>query len=110
MQTGAARARNVQITHLMTQQKPSTLSRPTGDKLQARLVSQRLWRWFIEPSPRITEPDQRRQASLLMGFLVGSIVLASVLEIVTTLLNGDPEYTGYRQTIISLLILALVYA
>jgi diguanylate cyclase (GGDEF)-like protein len=70
----------------------------------------RLWHWLIEPSPRITEPDQRRQASLLTGFLLGSIVLGIVLETVTTLLLAEAGYTGYQTTIISVLVLALVYA
>ena len=70
----------------------------------------RLWRWLIEPSPRITEPDQRRQATFLTGFLLGSIVLAIMLEVVTMLLIGEAGYTGYRQTIIAVLILVLVYA
>ena len=88
--------------HLMTRQNPPTLSPPPRDK--------RLWRWLIEPSPRITEPDQRRQASLLTGFLLGSIVLGIVLETVTTLLLAEAGYTGYQTTIISVLVLALVYA
>ena len=70
---------------------------------------QRLRRWLIEPSPRITELDLRRQAALLTGFLLGSIVLAILLEAATTLLIGDPAYTGYRQTIISVMIFAVVY-
>ncbi len=86
----------------MTRQKPPTLSPPPRDK--------RLWHWLIEPSPRITEPDQRRQASLLTGFLLGSIVLGIVLETVTTLLLAEAGYTGYQTTIISVLVLALVYA
>ena len=43
----------------------------------------KLWRWFIAPSPKITEPDQRRQASLLSGFLIGAILLAIVTELLT---------------------------
>jgi diguanylate cyclase (GGDEF)-like protein len=70
---------------------------------------QRLRRWLIEPSPKITELDLRRQAALLTGFLLGSIVLAILLEAATTLLIGDPAYTGYRQTIISVMIFAVVY-
>ena len=93
----------------MTRQKSPALSPPTRDKRQARLVVQRIWRWLIEPSPRITELDLRRQAALLTGFLLGSIVLAILLEAATTLLIGEPGYTGYRQTIISVMILAVVY-
>ena len=70
---------------------------------------QRLRHWLIEPSPKITELDLRRQATLLTGFLLGTILLAILLEAVTILLINEAGYTGYRQTIISVLILALVY-
>jgi len=93
----------------MTRQKSPTLSPPTRGKLPTRPVGQRLWHWFIEPSPKITELDLRRQATLLTGFLLGSIILAILLEVATILLIGEAGYTGYRQTIISVMILAVVY-
>jgi putative nucleotidyltransferase with HDIG domain len=93
----------------MTLHKSPTLLPPKREKPQGRLVSRRLYHWLLEPSATITEPDQRRQATLLTGFLLGLIFLAILLETVTTLLIGDPEYTGYRQTIVSILVLALVY-
>ncbi len=102
-------SRNDRMTHLMTRQKSLTLAPPTRGKPQAGLVVQRLWHWFIEPSSKITELDQRRQAALLTGFILGLIVLAIMLEAVTILLLNDAGYTGYRQTIISVMILALVY-
>ena len=98
------------MTHLMTRKKSPTLIPPTPDKLQASLGVHQLWHWFIEPSPKITEPDQRRQATFLTGFLLGSIVLAVMLEVVTILLLDEAGYTGYRQTIIAVLILVLVYS
>ncbi len=94
--------RNNRKTHIMTRQEPPTVSPPPRDK--------RLWRWLIEPSPRITELSLRRQAALLTGFVLGLIVLAILLEAATTLLIDDAGYTGYRQTIISVMILAVVYA
>jgi HD-GYP domain-containing protein (c-di-GMP phosphodiesterase class II) len=93
----------------MTRQQPPILSPPTRTRLQARRVAQRLWHWFIEPSPKITESDQRRQATLLTGFLLGLMVVAILLEVVTTLLLYGTDYTGYRQTIIVVVILGLVY-
>src|SRR6185503_16882393 len=102
-------ARNNQITHHMTRQKSPTLSSPTPDKLQTSPGVQRLWHWFIEPSPKISELDLRRQATLLTGFLLGTIVLAILLEAVTILLINEAGYTGYRQTIISVMVFAVVY-
>jgi len=72
-------------------------------------IFQRLWHWFIEPSPKITEPDQRRQASLLSSFLVGTIVLAILLEAVTVALIQWEHYTGYRQTIAAVCLFAIIY-
>jgi putative nucleotidyltransferase with HDIG domain len=72
-------------------------------------IFQRLWHWFIEPSPKITEPDQRRQASLLSSFLVGTIVLAILLEAITVALIQWEHYTGYRQTIAAVCLFAIIY-
>ena len=65
---------------------------------------------FIEPSPKITEPDERRQASLLSSLLLGIIVLAALLEAVTVSLLEWQHYTGYRQTIVTVCLLAIIYA
>lgn len=71
---------------------------------------QRLGRRLLTPSAHITEPDQRRQATLLSGFLLGLIGVAIVLEIVTTMTIGWSFYTGYRQTIVTICFLAVAYA
>jgi putative nucleotidyltransferase with HDIG domain len=71
---------------------------------------QRLWHWFIEPSLKITEPDRRRQASLLSGFLLGTIMVAVLVEIVTIAFIQWEEYTGYRQTIMTIVALGIIYA
>jgi HD-GYP domain-containing protein (c-di-GMP phosphodiesterase class II) len=73
------------------------------------LARQRLWRGFVEPSSKVTEPDQRRQAILLSGFLLSLILLAIVIEIVTDVLIDWDTYTGYRQTIVAVLALGVVY-
>ncbi len=93
----------------MTRQKSPTFPPPTRGKLHVRLGRQQLWRWFVEPSPKITEPDQRRQATLLTGFLLALIVVAIVVEIVTAFLIDWANYTGYRQTIVAVVLLAVVY-
>jgi putative nucleotidyltransferase with HDIG domain len=85
---------------------PFSLARPTA----LSPVGRRLWRWFLAPSPRLTEPDQRRQAMLLSGLLLGLIVLAMVMETATTLLIDWSTYTGYRQTIVTVGCLLIAYA
>jgi putative nucleotidyltransferase with HDIG domain len=70
----------------------------------------RVWRLLIEPAPAITEPDQRRQATLLTGFLLASILLAFVVEGAAALLIDWESYTGYRQTAVAVLLLLVVYA
>jgi len=77
---------------------------------QTRPVLQKLWHWFLEPSPRIVEPDQRRQATLLTGFLLSLMGLAIVVEAATDVLIDWANYTGYRQTIVIVGVLAIVYA
>src|SRR5690242_4634411 len=66
--------------------------------------------WLIEPSPKITEPDKRRQAALLSALLLGIIVVALLVESATVILINRAEYTGYRQTILAVCMLAIVYA
>jgi putative nucleotidyltransferase with HDIG domain len=73
-------------------------------------ISQQLQRWLIEPSPQITGSDQRRQAALLSSFLVITILLASVVETITMVWIDQPEYTGYRQTLIAVILLMVIYA
>jgi len=69
----------------------------------------RLGQWLTGPSPKITEPDQRRQASLLSSFLLGAIVLAILVESVTVALIEWEEYTGYRQTILAVCGMVIIY-
>lgn len=70
---------------------------------------QRFWYWFIEPSLTVTERDQRRQATLLTGLVLGSIALAGLVEIVADLFLDWANYTGYRQTILAVALLFIVY-
>lgn len=70
---------------------------------------QKLWHWFIEPSPQIQEPDRRRQAALLSGFLLGTIVLAILVEGATIAFIEWEEYTGYRQTLVAVIALGMIY-
>jgi putative nucleotidyltransferase with HDIG domain len=70
---------------------------------------QRLWRWLTEPSSKITERDQRRQAGLLSGMLIVLMVGGALVEVLTILLINRPDYTGYRETIVGICILAIVY-
>ena len=70
---------------------------------------QKLWHWFIEPSHKIMEPDQRRQASLLSGFLLGTMVIAVIVELLAIVFIGWENYTGYRQTIVIVTFLGIIY-
>jgi putative nucleotidyltransferase with HDIG domain len=69
-----------------------------------------LWRWFIAPSSRITEPDQRRQATLISALLLGLILLSAIVESITVILIDEENYIGYRQTIATIGMLAVIYA
>ena len=72
-------------------------------------ISPKFRQWLIEPSPRITGSDQRRQASLLSSFLLLTIVLASVVETITLFWIDLPGYTGYRQTILAVVLFVVIY-
>ena len=69
---------------------------------------QRTWQWLIAPSPLITEPDQRRQASLLSSFLLVTIVLAIAVEVVTIQLIDWGNYTGYRTTVLAVVLFLII--
>jgi HD-GYP domain-containing protein (c-di-GMP phosphodiesterase class II) len=85
---------------------PSTSN---GENLKTRIFLQQLWQRFLAPSPRIVEPDQRRQAALLSAFLLVIIAIAGLLEVITVTLSERGDYTGYRTTIVVIFLLALIY-
>lgn len=80
------------------------------EKMSTDDMQKKLWRWLVAPSSGITEPEQRRQASLLSGFLLSLIVLSLVMEGFTLLIINWANYTGYRQTMIAVMLLVVVYA
>src|SRR5689334_1375442 len=80
-----------------------------GNVSPARKLAQKLWRWFIAPSPQIEELDKRRQASLLSAFLLGVIVIATIVELATIALIDWDHYTGYRQTFAGVILLTAIY-
>jgi HD-GYP domain-containing protein (c-di-GMP phosphodiesterase class II) len=73
------------------------------------VIKQRLWHWLLKPSSNIKEPDQRRQASLLSAFLLVILLLAVLVESLTVALISSSGYTGYRQTIIGIILVLLIY-
>ena len=73
-------------------------------------ISRKFRRWLIEPSPQITGSDQRRQASLLSSFLLLTIVLASIVETITVVWIDRADYTGYRETIVAVILFVAIYA
>jgi putative nucleotidyltransferase with HDIG domain len=88
-----------------------TSSLDTSEKKStAKTFSDRLWRWFIAPSTQIKEADQRRQATLLSALLLGIIFLAVIVESITIAVTKNQNYTGYRQTIASVAVLAIIYS
>ncbi|MGC1374866.1 MAG: HD domain-containing phosphohydrolase [Anaerolineales bacterium] len=94
----------------MRKQAYPTLLQPVKNKIQASPLLQRLWHWFIEPSPKITQPDERRQATLMTGCLLGAILLTIMNKVVFGSFSDWSVYAGYEQTIPTVLILAFVYA
>lgn len=72
-------------------------------------IVHRLSQALTRPSPRITEPDQQRQASLLSAFLIGTILLAAIVESITVVMPPWENYTGYRQTILAVSALLVIY-
>ncbi len=86
----------------------SSLNSPEK-KRRAETFLQRLWRWFIAPSPQIQAADQRRQATLLSAVLLGLMIAGVVIEFITIALITQPNYTGYRETFFAIFIMAIVY-
>jgi hypothetical protein len=70
-----------------------------------------LWDQLTEPHPDLRERDQRRLASLLSKLILGAIGVAIVAELVaTTLINwAGEEYTGYRLTIVVVILFIFLY-
>jgi putative nucleotidyltransferase with HDIG domain len=82
---------------------------PSVNSSHSETLIQKLWNWFIAPSPKIQEPDQRRQAALLSSFLLGTLFLAVVVELGTIAFIEWENYTGYRQTIVVVIALGITY-
>jgi putative nucleotidyltransferase with HDIG domain len=90
---------------MMTQHETA----PSAQLSRAKHIPQRLWHALLEPSPELTEPDQRRQAVLLSGFLLALVFLAAVVEITTATFIDWTSYTGYRQTLFAIILMLFVY-
>jgi len=80
-----------------------------SERSPTQKFTQMLWRWLIAPSSAIKGQDQRRQASLLSGFLLIVIVAATLAELTTVALVDWKNYTGYRQTIAWVFVLIIIY-
>jgi putative nucleotidyltransferase with HDIG domain len=77
--------------------------------MKSETFIQLIRRWFFEPSPKITEPDQRRQAALLSALLLLLMIAGALVELLTVLTIDQPHYIGYWASIIGICIMALVY-
>ena len=82
---------------------------PSEKTTQVETFTHKLWRWFIAPSPQIEERDQRRLAELLSTLLLGLIFLAVLVESITVVFIDEENYTGYRQTIVSVCVMLIIY-
>jgi hypothetical protein len=80
-----------------------------GKSLRTESFPQKLWRWFIAPSPLILERDQRRQAALLSTLLLALMIVGILVESITVVLINQPHYTGYRDTIVAVFMMVIVY-
>ncbi len=74
-----------------------------------KVIRLRLWHWLLAPSAKLVEPAQQRQAAFLSGFMLGLILLALVVEGITTLLVDWSAYTGYRYTLVTVGLLTITY-
>ncbi|TAK11767.1 MAG: GAF domain-containing protein [Anaerolineae bacterium] len=90
---------------LMNPPNPPISHKP-GSRAPAR---GRLWARLIAPAPDITEADERRQATLLTAFLLGTIIIAFLMEAITVAFSDWQEYSGWRVTLGVIVILALLY-
>ena len=82
---------------------------PLGENHNPKTLIQNFFDRLIAPSPKITEPDRRRQAALLSSFLLGTLFLSVVVELGTMAFIEWEDYTGYRQTIVIAVALGIIY-
>ncbi|MBI3158278.1 MAG: GAF domain-containing protein [Chloroflexi bacterium] len=86
------------------------MNSPSGPANKSvKSFQRRLWDRFVAPSPEIQQPDQRRQAALLTGFLLGTIVVAVAAELVTLSFADWENYQGWRVTLVMVVVLGLLY-
>lgn len=69
----------------------------------------RIARGLTEPDDSIKENDRRHQAQMLAALLIFLIVLAIITETITVAVETDPTYTGYRNTIVCVIVLVIAY-
>ncbi len=101
---------NVTAYPIISRIKLNSFEESSRQKMKTESLMQRLWRWFIAPSAQIMKPDDRRQASLLSGLLLGIIVLAVAVESLSIAFIEWENYTGYRQTALGVAMLVIIYA
>ncbi len=70
---------------------------------------ERLQRWFIAPSQKITEPDQRRQAALLSAFLLGMIGAVLAVQVLYTSPIGQQSNGAFPEIIFTGAALIIIY-
>ena len=70
---------------------------------------ERLQRWFIAPSQKITEPDQRRQAALLSAFLLGMIGTVLAIQVLYTSPIGQQSHGAFPEIIFTGAALIIIY-
>jgi putative nucleotidyltransferase with HDIG domain len=93
----------------MTEPVSPSRTRPKPDSAYLNPLLKRFWALTLAPSHLISEPDQRRQASLLSGLLLSVVILTGIAEVIAVVLITDPGYRGYLQTIPTLSLLLVVY-
>jgi putative nucleotidyltransferase with HDIG domain len=101
--TGVGQAKNSSL-------KIEPLASPDRNIMKRETFLQKIQRWSLTPSPKITEPDQRRQAGLLSALLLLLMVTGALVEVLTVLTINRPHYTGYWNTIVAICLMAVVYA
>jgi putative nucleotidyltransferase with HDIG domain len=82
---------------------------PTEKTTGSESLPHKIWRWFIAPSPQIQKPDERRQAAMLSAILLGFMIVGGVMESITVAVINVPNYTGYRETIGAISVIAIIY-